>query len=129
MKDLFQAAGIPLENRNITNHSGKVTCCTTLFNAGFSDSSVTSRSGHRFGAVETYKRPLEALHDSVSHALQPPKPTITACDTDNTATSVNKYDNDNKENCATDCQEIITFINNIYISKHYLFPFLKITTF
>jgi hypothetical protein len=25
MKDLFQAAGIPLENRNITNHCGKVT--------------------------------------------------------------------------------------------------------
>jgi hypothetical protein len=37
--------------------------------------------------VETYKRPLEALHDSVSHALQPPKPTSTASDTDNTATS------------------------------------------
>jgi hypothetical protein len=36
------------------------------------------------------KRPFEALHDSVSHALQPPKPTITACDTDNTATSVEK---------------------------------------
>ena len=90
MKDLFQAADIPLENRNSTNHSGKVTCCTTLFNAGFSDSSVKSRSGHRSGAVETYKRPLEGLHVSVSHALQPPKPTITACDTDNTATSVKK---------------------------------------
>jgi hypothetical protein len=102
MKDLFQAAGIPLENRNITNHSGKVTCCTTLFNAGFSDSNVKSRSGHRSGEVETYKRPLEALHDCVSHALQPPKPTITACETDNTATSVERNDNDNKENCATD---------------------------
>jgi hypothetical protein len=34
-------------------------------------------------------RPLEVLHDSVS-PLQPPKPTITACDTDNTATSVKK---------------------------------------
>jgi hypothetical protein len=53
MKDLFQDAGIPLENRNITNHSGKVTCCTTLFNAGFSYSSVKFRSGHRSGAVET----------------------------------------------------------------------------
>jgi hypothetical protein len=38
----------------------------------------------------------------VCHALQPPKPTITACDTDNTATSVKKNYNDNKENCATD---------------------------
>jgi hypothetical protein len=45
---------------------------------------------HYLGAAETYKRPLEALHDSVSHALQPPKPTITACDTDNTAISVKK---------------------------------------
>ena len=36
-------------------------------------------SGAGTGAVETYKQPLEALHDSVSHALQPPKPTITAC--------------------------------------------------
>jgi hypothetical protein len=52
--------------------------------------------------VETYKRPLEALHDSGSHALQPPKLTITVCDIDNTATSVKKNDNDNKENCATD---------------------------
>jgi hypothetical protein len=34
MKDLSQAAGIPLENRNITNHSDKVTCCTTLSNKG-----------------------------------------------------------------------------------------------
>jgi hypothetical protein len=54
------------------------------------------------GEVATYKRPLEALHDNVSHALQPPQPTITTCDTDNTATSVKKHDNDNKENCATD---------------------------
>ena len=68
MKDLFQAAGIPLENRNITNHSVKVTCCTTLFNAGFSDSSVKSRSGHRSGAVETYKRPLKRyMIVSVTH--------------------------------------------------------------
>ena len=78
---------------------------------------MKSRSGHRSGAVETYKRPLEALHDSVSHALQPPKPTITACDTDNTATSVKKNDNDNKENCATDedsaCTKTLTVPNAI----------------
>ena len=52
--------------------------------------------------METYKRPLEELHDSVSHALQRPKPTIATCDADNTATSVNKNGNDNKVNCATD---------------------------
>jgi hypothetical protein len=101
----------------ILQTTGKVTCCTTLFNAGFSDSSVKSRSVHRSGAVETYKRPLEALHDSASHAVQPPKPTITACDTDNTATSVKKNDNDNKENCATDedsaCAMTLTVPNAI----------------
>jgi hypothetical protein len=63
---------------------------------------VKSRSGQRSDAVETYTRPLETLHDSVSHALHPLKPTITACDTDNTVTSVKRNDNDNKENCATD---------------------------
>jgi hypothetical protein len=51
MKDLFQAAGILLENRNITSHPGKVTCCITRFNARFSDSSVKPRSGHRSRAV------------------------------------------------------------------------------
>ena len=53
----------------------------------------------------------------VSHALQPPKLTITACDTDNTATSVEKNDNDNKENCATDedsaCTMTLTVPNAI----------------
>ena len=79
-------------------------------------SSVKYRRGHRSGAVETYKRPLEALHDSVSHALQPPKPTITACDIDNTATSVKKNGNENKENCATD--EVPNAIKNVVIFKN-----------
>ena len=71
------------------------------------------------------KRPLEALHDSISHALQPPKPTITACDTDNTTTSVKQNDNDNKENCATDedsaCTMTLTVpnaIKNVVIFKN-----------
>ena len=79
---------------------------------------MKSRSGQRSDAVETYTRPLEALHDSVSrHELQPPKPTITACDTDNTVTSVKRNDNDNKENCATDedsaCTMTLTVLNAI----------------
>ena len=67
--------------------------------------------------METYKRPLEELHDSVSHALQRPKPTIATCDADNTATSVNKNGNDNKVNCATDedsaCTMTLTVPNAI----------------
>ena len=67
--------------------------------------------------METYKRPLEELHDSVSHALQRSKPTIAACDADNTATSVKKNDNDNKVNCGTDedsaCTMTLTVPNAI----------------
>ena len=75
--------------------------------------------------METYKRPLEELHDSVSHALQRPKPTIATCDADNTATSVNKNGNDNKVNCATDedsaCTMTLTVpnaIKNVVIFKN-----------
>ncbi|CAC5402602.1 unnamed protein product [Mytilus coruscus] len=77
MKELFKAARISMTDRNISNHSGKVTCCTTLFNASFTDSTVKSRSGHRSSALDTNKRPLKALQANVSKALQPP--------------SVNKY--------------------------------------
>jgi hypothetical protein len=45
------------------------------------------------------------------------KPTIAACDADNTATSVKKNDNDNKKNCATDedsaCTMTLTVPNAI----------------
>ena len=37
MKDMFALANIPIEGRNITKHSGKVTLCTILFNSGFDD--------------------------------------------------------------------------------------------
>ena len=30
MKDMFALANIPIEGRNITNHSGKVALCTIL---------------------------------------------------------------------------------------------------
>lgn len=60
MKELIKAAGISMTDRNISNHSRKVTCCIALLNAGFTDSNVKSRSGHRSSALNTYQRPLEA---------------------------------------------------------------------
>ncbi|CAC5384744.1 unnamed protein product [Mytilus coruscus] len=68
MKELFKAASISMTDRNISNQSGKVTCCTTLFNAGFTDSTVKSWSGHRSSTLDMYKRPLEALQENVSKA-------------------------------------------------------------
>lgn len=72
MKKLFLDAGIGTTGRNITNYSGKVGCCTSLFNSGFDDQTVRSRSGHRSSAVELYKRPLKELEMKVSNALNAP---------------------------------------------------------
>lgn len=72
MKKLFLDAGIDTTGRKITNHSGKVGCCTSLFNSGFDDQTVRSRSGHRSSAVELYKRPLKELEMKVSNALNAP---------------------------------------------------------
>ena len=51
-KNMF-AAKIPVEGRNITNHSGKVTLCTNLFKTGFDDIIIRQRSGHRSDTVKT----------------------------------------------------------------------------
>ncbi|CAC5418514.1 unnamed protein product [Mytilus coruscus] len=68
MKELFKAAQISMTDRNISNHSAKVTCCTTLFNASFTHFTVKSRSGHRSLALDTNKRPLKALQANDSKA-------------------------------------------------------------
>ncbi|XP_070581470.1 uncharacterized protein [Ptychodera flava] len=74
LNDMYRDAGIDYEaeNRNITNHSGKVTCCTRLYDKGFDEQSITGRSGHRSTAVRSYKRPSEDLLQNISNALQPP---------------------------------------------------------
>ena len=84
-KRMFDKAGISSEGRFISNHSGKVTLCTNLFNSQFSDQVVRSRSGHRSNAVEAYKRPLAVMTQSISDTLQPPQKrpfssTITSAD-------------------------------------------------
>ena len=75
IKSMFSYAGISTEGRNITNHSGKVTLCTSLYNSGYEEQTVQNRSGHRStDAVRRYKRPGSELLQSVSDCLQPPKP-------------------------------------------------------
>lgn len=71
MKTMFQEAGIDTSNRNIRNHSGKVTLCTRLYDQQFDEQAIMARSGHRSAAVRDYKRPSEELKRSVSSALQP----------------------------------------------------------
>ena len=55
-KIFYAEAGIDTTERNISNHSGRVTSCTRLYNEGFTDKAVRSRSNHRSNAVHTYQR-------------------------------------------------------------------------
>ena len=68
---MFSLAKLPVEGRNITDHSGKVTLCINLFNTGFDDKIIRQRSGHKSDAVN--KRLSTNMLHSVSKALQPPK--------------------------------------------------------
>ena len=43
-------------SKHRTNHSGKVSLCSNVFNTGFDDKIIRQRSGHR-DAVNTYKHP------------------------------------------------------------------------
>jgi integrase len=46
-KRFYGEAGIDTTGRNISKHSGRVTCCTRLYNEGFTDKAVISRSNHQ----------------------------------------------------------------------------------
>ena len=73
LKTMCVAANINFEGRRFTNHSGKVTCATRLYESGsFDEQMIMSRTGHRSTAVRSYKRPRSTLVKSVSDALQLP---------------------------------------------------------
>lgn len=57
-----------------TNHSGKRTCATTLFNNGVDEQLICERTGHRSNAVRAYKRPSPDQQVQISGLLDPPKP-------------------------------------------------------
>lgn len=120
MKVIFQSAGIDTQDRRITNHSGKVTCCTTLFNAGYGDSVVKSRSGHRSTAVDSYKRPLEELQQNVSRTLQPPNPSGNSKtgNMDIKKTEENKENNTITENSNTITLNVPECVNRVVIVKN-----------
>lgn len=59
MKDMFLKANIDISDRNISNHSGRVFCCTSLYNKGFSDQEIAARSGHRSEAIDFTSDPLK----------------------------------------------------------------------
>ena len=56
-----------------TNHSGKVTCATTLFKENIDEQLIKRQTGHRSDAVRVYKRPCSSHDVAVSDALQVPQ--------------------------------------------------------
>ena len=97
---MFEKAGIPWkeQHRNISNHGGKVSCRTTLYDKGFDDQTIKMRSGHRSTAVQNYKQRTPRMLQDISDCLQPSKPQ--ASSTSPPAGSV-KHDHDTTE--CTDC--------------------------
>lgn len=84
MKRICDAAGFV---GYFTNHSGKVTCASQLYDAGIDEQLIMSRTGHRStDGVRSYKRPSNLLEYEVSETLDPPpahKPKLEAfCDQD-----------------------------------------------
>ena len=73
MKTMLCEAGIIINGRNISNHSGKVTCATTLFNEKYDDQIIRLRTGHTSSAIDNYKRPSKDVCKEISDSLQPPR--------------------------------------------------------
>ncbi|MCW4264426.1 MAG: tyrosine-type recombinase/integrase [Candidatus Thiodiazotropha endolucinida] len=72
MKEIAKKGGL---NGNYTNHSGKRTCATQLYNAGIQEQEIMARTGHRSEvAVRKYKRTSEGIQKAVSCVLDPNTP-------------------------------------------------------
>ena len=74
MRLMFAEAEIDTTDRKISNHSVKASLCTNMWQDGFDDQQISSRSGHRSDALWKYKRMGKEMEDRISSALQPPRP-------------------------------------------------------
>ncbi|XP_053390761.1 zinc finger MYM-type protein 2-like [Mercenaria mercenaria] len=71
IKRFYAEAGIDTSDRKISNHSARVTLCTTLYNKNFPDKAVMSRSKHKSSAVQSYQREQFEILNDISKALEP----------------------------------------------------------
>lgn len=88
---------------NFSNHSGKRTLATRLYQAGVSEQMIMDRTGHRSEkAVRTYKRPADSMLKDVSNILNPSNKQIKLEDpkplTDTRAILPEQVDIENTEN-------------------------------
>ncbi|CAG2232883.1 unnamed protein product [Mytilus edulis] len=69
MKTMCAEAGI---DRYFTNHSGKRTCATALYQAGVPEQEIMNRTGHRsVESVRKYKRASSEMLKDISNILEP----------------------------------------------------------
>ncbi len=73
VKEMCLRAGF---SGNYTNHSGKVTCATQLFENNIDEQLIMRQTGHCSRAVRNYKRPGVQHDQLVSSVLQPPAKSV-----------------------------------------------------
>ena len=77
MKTICEKGGL---TGHYTNHSGKRTCATQLYNQSVDEQETMRRTGHRSTtAVRKHKRTSDEMSANMSHILDPPKPTQENC--------------------------------------------------
>lgn len=90
MKTMCSEAGL---KGNYTNHSGKRTCATRLYQAGVEEQEIMSITGHRsINSVRQYKRPSENMLKDISNILEPQLDTAKRIKSE-TCTNVSGVDN------------------------------------
>ena len=70
LPEMFKAANIDTLGKKISGHSGRVSLCTSLYNADVQTSTVKKRSGHTSSCVELYMREDMNNRKKVSDLLQ-----------------------------------------------------------
>lgn len=106
---------------NFTNHSGKRTCATMLFDAGIDEQEIMSRTGHRSEkGLRQYKRATPAVMARTSVVLDPPQCPAKRIETEIvtcTETSVSNHDEetDSKEESV---REPLSNLTNLGASFH-----------
>ena len=115
---MFKRAGI---EGNFTNHSGKRTCATMLFDAGIDEQEIMSRTGHcSEKGLRQYQRATPSLIARTSVVLDPPQcpakriKTETVICTETCAGNPGK-DNDSKEETV---REPLSNLTNLGASFH-----------
>jgi hypothetical protein len=74
LKNMFSECNLDVTNRKITNHSTRVTLCSTLYNNKFNDKAVSSRSHHRSNAMHAYQREAFDMLKDISNHLDSKTP-------------------------------------------------------